>query len=268
MENYYQKKKKNRIDICNICGMLGHLTWEHVPPKSCGNSDSVVVNRIFKIDKSKEKLDSQNGIKYRTICDNCNNNILGSKADVAFNKFYEQVKNFIQIAKSVNDKFVINVNLIQVLKCLFGKLLAIDSDYFTDAVSMSMRKFILENKLDNNLHVYFWIYPYKTTIQTRTHVTKQVVGNKYSTDGIISLLYFYPLAFIVSNQKENLILKDLCEYVDFANPNIDLIITPYSSFNPVNGKVLPFDWLTNTDESIILSGEGYSTSISSKKTTK
>ena len=269
MSEYRKKIKKNIVDICNICGEYKTLTWEHVPPKSCGNIGNFKINRIYDVEKINEKLDSQNGVKYRTICDNCNNNILGANADLAFEEFYKQVKGFSEKVKSPKDECVIKINLVQVLKCLFGKMLAMDNLYFDDKISMAMRIFILKSKIDKTrLHVYFWMYPYNTSIQARLHVSRQVCGDHYNTTGLISLLYFYPVAFIVSGNKENLIMTDLMDYVDFNNQIIDLKISPIGSFNPKTGKTLPFNFLDVVDdEHIILTNKENNNKIAIKKTT-
>lgn len=246
---YRKKIKKDRVDICNICGKVKPLTWEHVPPQCCDNNGEFKINKLFNIDNINEKLDSQNGIKYRTLCDNCNNNILGANADIAFEDFYKKVKLFCQDLKKLTDEAIININLVQVLKCLFGKLLAMDEFFATDNISKAMREFILEDKIDfDNLHVYFWIYPYNTSIQARLHVSRQVGGIKYNTEGLISLLYFYPLAFVVSSQKEKLIMVDLMSYVDFENPFISLKISPMASINPFTNQLLPFNFLDVVDD--------------------
>ena len=265
MDEYYKKIKKNRIDICNVCGQKAKLTWEHVPPKSCGNYGNVKVNRIFKLDKIQEKLDSQNGVKYRTLCENCNNNILGANADIAFAELYNATKDFIENAKNLTETKTIKINLVQVLKCLFGKFLAMGETFQEDKISNAMREFILKDKLDKNLHVYFRIYPYKTMIHARSYVSKQVSGIKYNTDGLISILYFYPLAFVISSDNEDIKLNDLTKYIDFQNPEIDIQLSLLSVYNPITRTLLPYNWLLNADDGyIILSGENFNDIIARK----
>lgn len=262
---YYKKNKKKPQDICNICGKLAKMTWEHVPPQCCDNIGFVKINKIFNIENVNLKLDSQNGMKYRTLCDNCNNVILGGKPDQAFKDFYNQTKTFLANAKSINDVGIIEIDLVSVIKCLFGKFLAMDETYSEDKISKSMREFILNNKINDNVHVYFRLYPYNTIIQTRTHTTRQVCGQKYSTSGVISLLYFYPFAFVVSSEKEDLGMADLIDYIDFNKPFIRLKISPITACNPYTKKTLPYDWLINTKDSIIIAGSGFVDNIGIKK---
>lgn len=258
MENFYSKLKKDKIDICNICGCTSELTWEHVPPKCCDNFYDVIINPIFNFTNSNYNFISQNGIKFRTICSNCNNNILGANADKALQLFYEQTKNYVENIKSLTDTKTISINIIQVLKCLFGKFLAMGNTYQKDNVSNSMRDFILKNILNPNLHVYFRIYPYNTLFLARSYSPKQVFGEFYSTRGFISILNFYPMAFIVSNEKESLDLIDLTELVDFKNPEKDIILSALSAYNPKTKDILPYNWLADVkDGYIILSSDDF-----------
>lgn len=262
---YYGKKKKAKVDICNICGKKGKLTWEHVPSKSCNNNTNYRINKLFTVDKTKLVYESQNGIKYRTICEECNNKKLGANLDKEFLLFYQQTKDFVEAAKSREEVGIININLVDVIKCLFCKFLAMDIEFMRDKVSMAMRNFIFENKISDNLHVYFRLYPYNTIIQTRNHITGQILKNNYSTEGVISLLYYYPFAFILSDQEENIGFVDLMNHIDFSNPVVNLKITPLSAFNRVTGILLPYDWLINVDNGFVVCGKGFVNNIGMKK---
>lgn len=75
----YLKRKRSQFDYCNICGKKKNLTWNHVPPKATGNNSEIIANRfdegLPKSNKYQKKY--QSGIKFRTICEKCNGNLLG-----------------------------------------------------------------------------------------------------------------------------------------------------------------------------------------------
>ena len=92
MENTrsYARKKRNKKDRCNICGRVSDLTWDHVPPKFCFNDERTQYNSIFEINNKKQYMHiAQNGIKYRSICAECNNNLLGSNYDKEYKKLVD-----------------------------------------------------------------------------------------------------------------------------------------------------------------------------------
>lgn len=88
----YSREKRDVKDYCNICGKYGRLTWDHVPPKACDNYDLVKYGTFFDIqDEDPFYSISQNGIKYRSICSNCNNKLLGSNYDIELINFTNTV---------------------------------------------------------------------------------------------------------------------------------------------------------------------------------
>ena len=60
----YSKNKGKKIGKCNICGQEAELTWDHVPPKFCFNTEKVKYNKILDIHNSKPLKESQNGVKF------------------------------------------------------------------------------------------------------------------------------------------------------------------------------------------------------------
>src|SRR4030043_1747562 len=74
-------RKQKNIGICHICGALGELSFEHVPPRSAFNNHAVLVPHIKELI---EKLDCdfrnikgkthQLGAGGYTLCGRCNSN--------------------------------------------------------------------------------------------------------------------------------------------------------------------------------------------------
>ena len=65
-----------RVGRCNICGKLGNLTEDHVPPKGSITPEKVGVRSLVQTMKAVDSRIGQlfqNGVKFRTLCSTCNN---------------------------------------------------------------------------------------------------------------------------------------------------------------------------------------------------
>ena len=87
---YYAKSKREKRSICNLCRKEKDLSWDHIPPKGGIELSTVKMETIFALiagDRDKPKIrESQNGMKYRTICSECNA-YLGAEFDIIINDF-------------------------------------------------------------------------------------------------------------------------------------------------------------------------------------
>jgi len=80
----YVRVKREKKGVCNICLNPGDLKWDHVPPQ--GGVDVApldqytIIERLAGCSNNPNRILSQNGVKYRTLCQNCNSNLLGGQA--------------------------------------------------------------------------------------------------------------------------------------------------------------------------------------------
>ena len=172
-EKVIELKRGSKIGYCRICDNFKKLTIDHIPPKACGN-----VNRII-IGLGKKTIISQNGLNCKTICHDCNSNLLGLNYDKVLIKLYNQV---ISLSKDiVPAKMEFDVNVNGLVRCLLGHMLAInvndDQKTVADILSREnrdqdnapiyemYRKFVLgiTDTLDN-ISCYYWYYPYNEII--------------------------------------------------------------------------------------------------------
>ncbi|MDY0138678.1 MAG: hypothetical protein RBR50_03170 [Candidatus Izemoplasmatales bacterium] len=271
-----RRENKKRIDTCNICLEITELTWEHVPPKCCENTGQVIINDIFPQPKFR-KLDSQNGIKYRTICKRCNND-MGSGSDLELKKLFDSVKNYLEHETDLNSTRIVSINLKLVLKSVFGKLLAMDQVAEMDLISRDMRNFIMKDEKSTRIRVYFRLYPYNLSVQARTIVCGGVIdsigindyNNPYLINGTLSILNFFPLSFTISSISDpnNTAFVNLLDYLDMKNPIINLEYGFRSAFNPYTKRPLLHDWLIgvgNDRHPFVLANEKSPIRVSWKK---
>ena len=69
-------------DLCTICQQHSTLIWDHVPPKGSWvfGKTKVSMRPSLNLAGDPKLRESQNGLKFRTLCRECNN-LLGTKYD-------------------------------------------------------------------------------------------------------------------------------------------------------------------------------------------
>lgn len=214
----YERKKREIIGKCNICCREGILTWDHVPPKFCFNSEKVKYNKILDVqDKTKKLKESQNGIKFRSICENCNNNLLGSKYDKEYKKLVDLLYN-IYISKGNISQYIdidgLQIN--KVARAVVGHFLAAKSSFSNNIVEQKLREYFLdENKLPpKEISLLYYVYIYNTIMIMRDFVPKKFGNSQYKIpNGLMSCISSFPLAFIlVDKPDDNCGMFDLFNY--------------------------------------------------------
>lgn len=208
-------KKGSEKGYCRICNQYSSLSLDHIPPRSCGNGDRVSVN----IDNKKEIF--QNGFSCKTICEKCNNELLGAKYDKEFKVLYDRAIQHNKSKLSLPENVLpINIDCRSLFRGIFGHFLAITALNGTESIGeildkpvsdmvkhfSSLRDFVLckRNNLDD-LDIYYWYYP-KDDIFVSTFIS--VCPNIFNSEKIIfrgEVIKYYPLAlFVVGKQEEKL----------------------------------------------------------------
>lgn len=194
---HYVKNKREKISKCNICGNNTNLTWDHVPPKGAIFHDNVemisIANAFNPLDKP-PKVFSQNGMKFRTICNTCNN-LIGSKFDVEFNTFIQELFKLVYLNFSKTEFVSMVINPEKIVKAVCGHLLAAKADLEDTISDEKMRDFVLGRMTHLDMNVYIWFYPYLENQVIRDILIGRFTINKTA---LISMLKCYPIAFIVT----------------------------------------------------------------------
>ena len=90
-----------KVGTCNICGTYGPLTLDHTPPKGAVTIRPVRLRSVVgELADSKPELPAsrvlQNGVRYRSLCANCNNSILGAKYDPSYIDFVKHLRAYVE----------------------------------------------------------------------------------------------------------------------------------------------------------------------------
>ena len=212
---HYIKQKREKVDYCNICGSFQTLTWDHVPPKSTLLEPDTISNTIFKgmPTESKHMKHYQSGIKYRTVCANCNNVVLGQNDD-AYKEFVLEVRKqlaeipskYLETGESQNT-IVVKAKINRVLRSICGHFLAMKEFYDSETVTdRQLREYVLDtgSRLESfeEVNLFCWFYPYPTVFSFRDIV---VTGGQELSHpkGFISGISSYPLGYLLSSIDES-----------------------------------------------------------------
>jgi hypothetical protein len=198
----------SRVGLCNICGNACTLTEDHVPPKGSIDPRKVgirsLVQTIDPVDHRIIRI-SQNGVKFRTLCSQCNNVRLGQKFDPALNHFSRKVAPIIRSRSQIvlPPKVEIQIQPQRVARSIVGHLLAVGirenmSDPLVSAPMPDlMRQYFLDETTDfpANLNLYFWIYPVKRQVILRG--VGILSGNQIVVGDFIK---YFPFSFWLTHQ--------------------------------------------------------------------
>ena len=222
---FYEKKKRNRIDYCNICGIESELTYDHVPPKCCFND--MKVSPIEKLSGEQEKFNpncTQNGLKYRTICGLCNNGIL-AKYDKSIEDVVEQIKSFLINNDQLNHSTInLSIRVNAFAKSICGHFLAMKNYYDKNClIDIALREYVLSPSSlpPKDYQLLMRFYPYSTIFSLRDAVIANMHKTLSLPNGVISTLSAFPLSFIL-NQGNN-----KCEFIDvfkYCSNNIEDVV--------------------------------------------
>ena len=246
MENRrnYAREKRKLKDRCNICGQVSNLTWDHVPPKFCFNNEKVKYNSLLEInEKSPQSKISQNGIKYRSICSRCNNDLLGSDYDKEYKKLVDILyKLYITPGEIGQYVEIEGINANKIARAIIGHFLAARNEYIDGKLENELREYFLNPNLKppKEFKLFYYVYIYNTIMIIRDVAPKKFGKIEYAIpEGLISCMNAFPIAFILTHKCDNEVslydIFELCtENIDeTVNLKIDLLSYMYP-----NKKVL------------------------------
>jgi len=200
---YYDKTKKEKIDKCNICLQTKNMTWDHVPPQGCSNFQKVEISSFFdKIvgkDSEKSHLISQNGLKYRTICGDCNS-LLGGKYDNELNGFVKSIIRFVNSSLILPPITRLKVKPLPIIKSVVGHILAAKKQLDEVKYDYIFREFVLDEgaPIPDSWNLFYWIYPYENTIVMRDFGMPAKREGDFNNIAFFQLLKFFPVAFMLA----------------------------------------------------------------------
>lgn len=274
---FYEKRKREIVDRCNICGQNDKLTWDHVPPKFCDNNRSKEYNLRLGIDQHSNKefpWTSQDGIKFRSLCEHCNNKLLGASCDAYYQHFVHQVKTCLDSSLYLPAVLNFQIAINRVSRAIVGHMLAAKNIYGESTVDSDLRKYFLDPSAPppEGYHLYYRLHPYSQSFIARDIVCGRVKHkdiNPIPTD-ICSCINAFPLAFLLVTNTDPLPFNDLFA---FCTDDIDyeccIPLNSYSILFEDSHTPRPYNWPYNiTDDAngshFIVGGDSFHDIVAAK----
>jgi len=262
---------------CRICKQYGELTRDHVPPKG-----SIIISpvelRTLAQDVNSRSVISQSGTNFRTLCANCNNNLLGTEYDPELNKVSNKVGTLIKQYCNLQygngfdlpPQILIPIKPQRLARSVIGHLLA--SNYHPDQKDIkesipfpeTLRSYFLNQNatLPNELNIYYWFYP--GTRQVLVHGASMAFFNSPASQPLFfSLVKFPPIAYMII-WKEPGRFKITPPRL-FDNRNIGINDTEEIQINLRKYPRLDFPEHPHDDEANVLFINSQLTSVATKK---
>ena len=206
--------------FCRICSRQGKLTYDHVPPKGCAGFGKMSLHNITNYlgcQPSRARL-LQRGMRFRTICQKCNNERLGHEYDPTLKDLAARVSTCVR-ANAMNlvlpGRMQIDTKPQRLGRAVVGHLLAADtyrldekphSAPFPDA----MQSYFLnpEGNPPDQLEIYYWLYPSDINVIINFCAIMSLRGSSSTKSVLGCFLRFYPVAFwVVWERPRGFILK-------------------------------------------------------------
>jgi len=257
----YQSYRKGPDNRCNLCFEESKLTWDHVPPKGSITLQPVIQKTILEhFTEGQGKFIrpslSQNGVKYKTICSRCNSDWLGSKYDPSLVSFSKDVGMFLKSNLVFPKKVEIRAKPGAIMRALIGHLIAAKTEIDEVTVDKDLRIpfFDVNEMIPEKYHIFYWVYPYHIITVIRD-ILMPVDRKNLSNTGVYSLLKYFPLGFMLTDQPYYEGLQELTRFRDLSwDSEVDI---------PVYlDNVKPYDWPNNVGNgNIVFGGASFLSSV-------
>lgn len=189
------------VGICNLCGQMQKLTEDHIPPKGVPRVGQVYLDRLSETLGAEKATRAaryfQRGVKYRSICAKCNNELLGKNLDPALIQFCKDAQE--ALVRNVYLPTDVRVQQNKLFCAVIGHLLAHGLGSFNAGpFSGRKREYFLspDQSFPADLRLYYWVYPYQPQIVGRFLIRKEAVIGQ---DGVLfSVMKFFPIGWLCS----------------------------------------------------------------------
>ena len=193
----YPKTRRDDC-ICNICRKeVPSLSDDHIPPKGAFKQGKIRIHCYPESHQGEKHVTaiSHNGLKFRTICSDCNN-LLGGSYDVHLNKFLNRVASTLSSPLILPSPLLIKGRPTAIIKAVLGHILAAKTGFCNSGVDRITREYLFDDNavLPENVRVFFWYYPHSGTIISTDRLDADLLNGG---SVLYSVLKYYPLAFLV-----------------------------------------------------------------------
>jgi hypothetical protein len=208
---------------CNICGTPCKLTWDHLPPSGSTRiqpmEQQTVLQHVATGHGEHRYSISQNGVKFRTLCDVCNNDRLGAQCDPVLIDFTTRVTRNVTSGLTLPHIVHVSTNPSKLIRAIFGHLLAAKGRIENTVPDRQMKAYFLDpNSIcPVGLNVFYWLHPYHNVVVIRDVVMPAVRRRFSDKPGMFSILKFFPVGYLVTDLAKYEGLTSLTHYATISN---------------------------------------------------
>lgn len=189
-----------KIGVCNICKGHGPLTEDHVPPKGAIRVTQMEMHHLTQVlgaerPTARGRL-SQDGVKFRTLCTNCNSELLGHRYDPELIRFSNTVGSLLKTTLSLPPRVNVRIAPQKVLRALCGHILAFGLDRPANGpFEEALASYFLDETMPfpAGVNLYYWVYPYNSQVLVRDCAMTDL---KIREPVVIKTMKYFPLAFM------------------------------------------------------------------------
>lgn len=198
------------------------MTWDHVPPQGGIElkpvEQQLVFDRLTAGAKDRVFTISQNGVKFRTICANCNNFWLGKKYDPALNEFTLTTGRLLQTTIHLPPLINVRARPTAITRAILGHLLAAKTQIDDVVTDREIRSFFFEEDapIPDSIHIFYWIYPYTSIVIVRD-IAMPAERGRFGESGFFSILKYFPIAYLVTDLQSYEGLAELTTFRDLKS---------------------------------------------------
>lgn len=220
----YVKLNRGQTGSCNICQKPCVFELDHVPPQGGVDIQPMrqytILECLAGTSTNPTGLITQNGVKYRTLCNCCNGQLLGGGGgyDETLNEFVLNVVSQLEKTKPLASQMSVVTKPARLLRSLFGHLLAAKADIEHTKPDVAMRKYVLNPSapLPPELNVFFFVYPYRNVVVIRDIYMLPQRGNFDGMAAMFRMLKCVPNAYEDAHRKGYLAIFSILKYFPIA----------------------------------------------------
>lgn len=192
-----------KVGRCNICGQNALLTSDHVPPKGTMRFPRMQLNSLVDAlnaepgERAKGRF-FQSGVKFRSLCQRCNRDVIGTLYDPELVEFSNSVSGYLYSQVDLPRIGAFSTRPGILARAVAGHILAIGVEQFPRGeMGDAMADLVLDPSANfpDKLGIYYWLYPYWDQVSIRGFGYLVRWG---APPLVISVIKFMPLAFMVA----------------------------------------------------------------------
>ncbi len=201
---------------CALCRHYGKLTENHVPPESVGNSDRWLAQSYLTAVAGDPGLVRgrrfPGGVRFRTLCAECNNK-LGGREDQALLNFYQEVTKLVESPFVLPPLMRIPAKPNLIIRGLMAHIVSANDTGVPSRFDIEARSIFFGHKplRLSSWNVFYWLYVGKELFVARSLFLAQLFSTLQVHE--LQVLKIYPLAFLFTDAPHFLGLPNMMQFI-------------------------------------------------------